>query len=829
MFSKITALACAINMLLFSSDVLGVDETFDTHFLRGGMKGEKQSQFAVSADRPLAGVYDLDIYINQQWRGKYAVEVKETAEETCLPLNTVVMLGIKTEASGEASSSQCIPLQQVVQGGQTLWEMSLLRLNLTVPQAFVIEREQGYLPPESWDRGINALYTSYYLSQYVSHHQQGGDSKSSYARFNSGLNLLGWQLHSDASYNKSDDSKGEWKSNTLYLERGIAELMSTLRAGDMYTSGDIFDTVRFRGVRLATDMQMLPDSRQNFTPIVQGIAQSNALVTIEQNGFIIYQKEVPPGPFAISDLSSAGGGADLDVSVKEADGSVTHYLVPFSSVPNMLQPGVSKYDIAAGQSYIEGATEQTDFLQTSYQYGLNNFLTLFGGTLLADDYTAATLGTGWNTLIGALSVDATKSHSKQDDGQTLDGQSYQLSYSKFVAPTQTRFGLAAYRYSSRNYRTFNDHVWANSKDRYKYDENDVYNVGNYYQNDFGRKNSFSVNVSQSLPDGWGSLTASVLWRDYWGKSGNRKDYQVSYANNWRQTSFSLSANQTYDEDDRQDKRVSIYFSVPLNWDKGDSASPRRLTVSNSTTFDNNGYASNTAGLYGMAGSRDQFSYGVNVSNQRQNNETSIGSNLSWNSAFATLNGSVSHSSQYQQASGSIAGGIVVWSGGVNLANRLSDTVAILQAPGLAGAYVNGQRYRTTDRSGTVVYDGLTPYRENQLTLDISQTDSNTALLGNRNQVAPYRGAVVLSRFETDSRSPWYVKARHADASPLTFGYNVFDMTGSPIGVVGQGSQVYMRADVIPVQIRVGADRDGVSSCLITLNAAIDENKTYICQ
>ena len=143
-----------------------------------------------------------------------------------------------------------------------------------------------------------------------------------------------------------------WKSNTLYLERGFAQLLGTLRVGDMYTSSDIFDSVRFSGVRLFRDMQMLPNSKQNVTPRVQGIAQSNALVTIEQNGFVVYQKEVPPGPFAITDLQLAGGGADLDVSVKEADGSVTTYLVPYAAVPNMLQPGVSKYDFAAGRSHI---------------------------------------------------------------------------------------------------------------------------------------------------------------------------------------------------------------------------------------------------------------------------------------------------------------------------------------------------------------------------------------------------------------------------------------------------------------------------------------------
>ncbi len=75
------------------------------------------------------------------------------------------------------------------------------------------------------------------------------------------------------------------------------------------------------------------------------------------------RKRFLPGPFAITDLQLAGGGADLDVSVKEADGSVTTYLVPYAAVPNMLQPGVSKYDLAAGRSHIEGASKQSDFVR----------------------------------------------------------------------------------------------------------------------------------------------------------------------------------------------------------------------------------------------------------------------------------------------------------------------------------------------------------------------------------------------------------------------------------------------------------------------------------
>ena len=37
---------------------------------------------------------------------------------------------------------------------------------------------------------------------------------------------------------------------------------------------------------------------------------------------------------------------------------------------------------------------------------------------------------------------------------------------------------------------------------------------------------------------------------------------------------------------------------------------------------------------------------------------------------------------------------------------------------------------------------MTPYRENHLMLDVSQSDSEAELRGNRKIAAPYRGAVV---------------------------------------------------------------------------------------
>lgn len=87
---------------------------------------------------------------------------------------------------------------------------------------------------------------------------------------------------------------------------------------------------------------------------------------------------------------------------------------------------------------------------------------------------------------------------------------------------------------------------------------------------------------------------------------------------------------------------------------------RRLVgkyMSNSTTFDDQGVASNNTGLSGTVGSRDQFNYGVNLSYQYQGNETTAGANLTWNAPVATVNGSYSQSSAYRQAGASVSGAL----------------------------------------------------------------------------------------------------------------------------------------------------------------------------
>lgn len=172
---------------------------------------------------------------------------------------------------------------------------------------------------------------------------------------------------------------------------------------------------------------------------------------------------------------------------------------------------------------------------------------------------------------------------------------------------------------------------------------------------------------------------------------------------------------------------------------------------------------------------------------------------------------------------------MVWSEGVALTPRLSDTFAIVKAPGLQGAAVQGHRYLTTNSKGYAVYDSLTPYRENMLMLDLSDTNSDVALLGNRKGTVPYRGAVVMTEFETDRRKPWYFLAERPDGSPLSFGYEVEDDIGNNVGLVGQGSRLFIRTNDIPASVRVAVNKQQGQFCTITFDRVIDENKVYICR
>ena len=195
----------------------------------------------------------------------------------------------------------CVPLAKMISAASVAFDARQLRLEISVPQIAVKNDARGYVSPERWGRGINALLLGYSFSganDVESSDENGADTEYC-LNLNSGLNLAGWRLRNNSTWRYSQDEPGQWQNISSYMQYALIPVKDELTVGDSDTGDDFFDSVSFRGVQIASDDNMLPDSLRGFAPTVRGIAKSNAQVTIKQNGYTVYQTYVPPGVFKI--------------------------------------------------------------------------------------------------------------------------------------------------------------------------------------------------------------------------------------------------------------------------------------------------------------------------------------------------------------------------------------------------------------------------------------------------------------------------------------------------------------------------------------------------
>ncbi|WP_347359940.1 fimbria/pilus outer membrane usher protein, partial [Pseudomonas sp. MWU12-2115] len=120
---------------------------------------------------------------------------------------------------------------------------------------------------------------------------------------------------------------------SAYPQHDLTAWQAVLTVGDSFTPSDLFSSVGFRGAQINSDDRMLPESMQGYAPVVRGVAETNARVSIRQNGNLIYENTVPPCEFRINDLYNTGYAGDLNVTVTEADGRTRQFVVPYAAVP----------------------------------------------------------------------------------------------------------------------------------------------------------------------------------------------------------------------------------------------------------------------------------------------------------------------------------------------------------------------------------------------------------------------------------------------------------------------------------------------------------------
>jgi len=611
----------------------------------------------------LPGTYRADVYVNDAWRGRRDLLLKEGPDRRVRPCFSIAMLeqmGVDFARINEGreepwgnNKDQCLNIGDVVKGGTGSFNSGELRLDVTIPQVYLRANARGYVDPKYWDPGLPlAGFVNYNAMAYRFDAGAGGANTQYYLGLNGGMNVGLWRLRYNGALLEQDNAMGSQRhaqSYAAYAQHDITDWHSVVTVGDSYTSSEIFPGYSFRGVQLNSDDRMLPESMQGYAPVVRGVAESNAKVSIRQNGNIVYENTVPPGEFRITDLYNTGFGGDLQVTVTEADGRIKQFVVPYAAVPQLLREGHSRYSLTAGEWRDGISLHRPHVIQGTYQRGINNNLTVYGGAVAAEHYTAGVVGAAINTPIGAMGFDITQAYAEglAADGTgstTMSGQSYRASYSKLMAATGTNFTLAAYRYSTSKYLELRDYV----------------STLNTATTAARTKHRFQLNIDQPLAEGWGHVFFMGSTQGYWYQRGRDLTYQAGYSNNYKGIGYSVALGRTRDQFGRTMSQVTASVTVPL----GRQAYAPMMMASVSRTSDQ-AYDARTS-VSGSAGEMHNFNYSVFGSVSRDGNGShshGAGGNVQYGTSAATYSAGASTSGSVSQVSAGMSGALVFHPGG----------------------------------------------------------------------------------------------------------------------------------------------------------------------
>lgn len=510
------------------------------------------------------GEYLLDIILNgktirEQQVVNFYLNSDKSNSYACLTPSLIDLMALKNEVKDNLSfypGTQCVYF--TASDRNVVYSPDSQTLSVTVPQADLLYQDDEWSPPAQWDNGVNGFIFDYNLlaGHYMPHQ---GDSSSNYSLYGtSGLNLGAWRLRSDYQYNKAEGSGYSQSSFTLpqtYLFRPVPALQARLVMGQTYLNSDVFDTFRFTGVSLATDERMLPPSLRGYAPQIAGIAQTHAQVTVSQNGRILWQSQVPAGPFVVPGLSETVRG-NLDVTVREDNGQIRTWQVNTASVPFLARKGNIRFKTAAGKPLTYAGNSHTVeplFSTAEMTWGAFNNTSLHGGFIASDgSYRSLALGMGENMgILGAASFDVTQSVAQVKNQPQQTGYSYRFNYAKTFDKTGSTITFAGYRFSEKNFMSMNQYI-----DR-----------ANGYGSSLAEKQSYVLTYNQSISSLGLNVLFSMSHQNYWNNSTS-ENYNASLNKivnlgpfRGATASLSLGRNRTlYNEQDNQ-----IYLSLNLPW------------------------------------------------------------------------------------------------------------------------------------------------------------------------------------------------------------------------------------------------------------------------
>lgn len=726
----------------------------------------------------LPGTYHVEVYLNGST--KYRRSITFLKEQDCygkgahlpasfndetgliprLTKNDLIEIGIDLDSTQQTllDNEQCVNIAQLIPNAYTEFDFYKMKLNISIPQIALKNRAKDEIPMSQWENGVNALFTSYVVG-ISSNHYKYDFNKNIYLNLRNGVNLGAWRYRDNrtwTSHKNKHNKESRWQYLNSYIERGINLWHSQLILGDSTTNNAIFDSLFFRGGQLSTDESMYPTSQQGFSPVIRGVANSNATIEIRQNNYLIYQANIASGAFEISDLNAMSSGGDLHVSIIEANGDIQSFTVPYATVPVLLREGRIHYSLTAGE--LRSNNDNYDakkFTEATITWGVTSLTTLYGGVQYSTNYLATSVGAGFNLgSWGAISSDITHANSKLSDGSSHQGQSLRFLYARSFPETGTNLQLTGYRYSTKGYYSFQEASlnrmtgWLSQNEildnqgEIKTDNTDYFNL---YDN---KRERLQANISQKI-EGIGSIYLTGSRQSFWGKRGNTISVQAGLSSQIADINYTLSygINKSSDQYETKTTEQNIFLTLSLPLQKWLPQDAPVMYASYSANRNSQGQFIQQASLNGSFLPQQNLNWNIAQGySSESGNDGNL--NIAYQGSYGNTQVGYGYGKDYRKVSAGISGGVTLHSDGVIFSQPLGETNMIIAAPGASDIPVEHTSGVRTDWSGYTVKPYATPYRLNRISLDGSQLDEKTEIENSVITTVPTRGAFVKANFVT---------------------------------------------------------------------------------
>ena len=734
-----------------------------------------------SANYIMPGQYSFVVHMNRDTLTEFPVSYFPADDNpkssfACLSPALVNELGLKEQSLKALRwwrDGNCLDLNSVP-GMQARGELSSSGLYVSIPQEHLEYTAPNWDPPSRWDEGISGVLVDYnFNAQTTDRSREKGRNNTLSGNGTAGINWGAWRLRGDwqsQMQNRAEQSSQQQFSwSRFYALRAVPSLRSNLIIGEDYLDSNLFGSFRYTGVNLSSNDNMLPPNLRGYAPEVRGVARSNARVIIRQLGRVLYDTQVPPGPFRIQDLNDAVSG-QLDVSVEEQDGSVQKFQIDTANIPYLTRPGSVRYKLAAGNpSDFEHKLDGPAFATGEFSWGVSNGWSMYGGGLGARNYGSMALGVGRDLMaFGALSFDVTQSKATLPGQDSVSGKSYRASYSKRFDEYDSQVTFAGYRFSEKNYMSMNEFI-----------ENQ--RVGQPLNQS---KELYTATLSKQFRDSDDSVYFNYNHQTYWNSQASDR-YSLSLSRyfdlaGWEKINLSLTAYQNKSLGSTED---GAYLSVSIPWGKTGSIS------------------------YNASVDRGETNHGLSYYDRidnRNNYMLSAGKSSSGGTATAFLSHDgdqaqmvVSASSQageYTSAGLSLQGGATLTAQGAALhrSTVMGGTRLLVDTQGVAGVPVRGNGGTTrTNRFGKAVITDVNSYYRNQADIVLDSLADDVEATKSTIQATLTEGAIGYRRFDVISGHKAMVSIRMVDKVAPPFGASAQNSRGQETGIVGEEGLTYL--------------------------------------